>query len=95
MRKHTESRLDDDKNDEAEDLTRPDPFAAAAENADLRAFLDCLGKLDSKHQTCILEAYYYGYTHDEIAERNATPVGTVKSWIRRGLARIKECLDHD
>jgi RNA polymerase sigma-70 factor (ECF subfamily) len=37
-------------------------------------------------------AYYYGYTHEEISKRMSTPVGTVKSWIRRGLARVKECL---
>ena len=37
-------------------------------------------------------AYYYGYTHEEIAARLPAPLGTVKSRIRRGLAQIKECL---
>ena len=36
-----------------------------------------------------------GLTYAEIAERAAVPLGTAKSWIRRGLARLKECLDRD
>jgi RNA polymerase sigma-70 factor (ECF subfamily) len=34
-------------------------------------------------------------TYAELAERGAVPLGTVKSWVRRGLARLKECLDDD
>ena len=34
-----------------------------------------------------------GLTHEELATRLDTPLGTVKSWVRRGLAQLKECLD--
>jgi len=38
-------------------------------------------------------AYFNGMTHDELAQHLATPLGTVKSWLRRGLMRLKNCLE--
>ena len=37
-------------------------------------------------------AFYDGLTHQELAERLATPLGTIKAWVRRGLARLQTCL---
>jgi RNA polymerase sigma-70 factor (ECF subfamily) len=37
-------------------------------------------------------AYVDGLTHEELAVRFQKPVGTVKSWVRRGLAQLKECM---
>ena len=34
-----------------------------------------------------------GLTYAELAERQAVPLGTMKSWVRRGLLRLKDCLD--
>ncbi len=92
LRKRSESQLNPDTGDEIEDFTLPDPFRSAAHSADLRAFLDCLKLLDGDSQKCVLLAYYYGYTHEEIAAGVSAPVGTVKSKIRRGLIRLRECL---
>lgn len=52
----------------------------------------CLQTLEERKRECIVYAFVEGYTHDQIAQRTATPVGTVKSWIRRGLLALKECL---
>lgn len=52
----------------------------------------CLDALDERKRECIVCAFVEGYTHDQIATRLSTPVGTVKSWIRRGLLALKECL---
>lgn len=52
----------------------------------------CLGQLDDAKRNCIVYAFVEGYTHEQIAKRLTTPVGTVKSWIRRGLLALKECL---
>jgi RNA polymerase sigma-70 factor (ECF subfamily) len=53
---------------------------------------ECLGALDEIKRRGILMAYVGGYTHGEIAGRLRIPLGTTKSWIRRGLSSLRECL---
>ncbi|SEM85550.1 RNA polymerase sigma-70 factor, ECF subfamily [Loktanella fryxellensis] len=53
---------------------------------------DCLHTLDDASRHAILLAHVAGFTHDEIAARTTAPLGSVKSMIRRGLQRLKECL---
>lgn len=71
--------------------------AGAADSADrgagLAALQRCLGQLEAQPRQAVLLAYAFGLTHEELARRLATPIGTVKSWIRRGLERLKRCLD--
>jgi len=52
----------------------------------------CLEQLDAMRRACVVHAFVDGYTHEQIAERLQTPLGTVKSWIRRSLASLKECM---
>ncbi|MGE6784507.1 sigma-70 family RNA polymerase sigma factor [Ensifer adhaerens] len=52
----------------------------------------CLGALDETKRRGILMAYVGGYSHGEIAGRLHVPLGTAKSWIRRGLAALRECM---
>ena len=52
----------------------------------------CLSRLDPQKRQCILHAFVEGYTHEQIARKLDTPLGTVKSWVRRGLIALKECL---
>jgi len=93
LRKRTEVRSEDAGVGEDMADESPDPFSATASSQELRALLACMGQLDPEHRRCLLMAYYEGYTHEEIAARLRAPVGTVKSRIRRGLARVRECLD--
>ncbi|THD81342.1 MAG: sigma-70 family RNA polymerase sigma factor [Phenylobacterium sp.] len=53
----------------------------------------CLGELDARTQTAIRTAFFDGVTYEALARRMDAPLGTVKSWIRRGLARLKGCLE--
>jgi RNA polymerase sigma factor (sigma-70 family) len=53
----------------------------------------CLGELDERTRTVIRTAFFEGVTYEALAVRMETPLGTVKSWIRRGLARLKGCLE--
>ncbi|CDZ34838.1 sigma-70 family RNA polymerase sigma factor [Neorhizobium galegae] len=53
---------------------------------------ECLGALDEIRRRGILMAYVGGYSHGEIAGRLQIPLGTAKSWIRRGLASLRECM---
>ena len=52
----------------------------------------CLQRLDEAPRACVVHAFVDGYTHAQIAQRLNTPLGTVKSWIRRSLASLKECM---
>ncbi len=54
---------------------------------------DCLSRLEGSQQQSILMAYYYGLSRDEISNQLQQPVNTVKSWLRRGLVRLQQCLD--
>jgi RNA polymerase sigma-70 factor, ECF subfamily len=53
----------------------------------------CLGRLTGEQQRCIALAYVEGYSQDQIATAVGSPLGTVKSWMRRGLASLKQCLE--
>ena len=64
--------------------------AADAEARDVRI---CLSRLNDNSRRAIALAFYEGLTHEELAERLGAPLGTVKSWVRRGLQSLKECLD--
>ncbi len=59
---------------------------------DAEALERCLQTLEAQRRDCIVSAFVEGYTHEQIASQLALPVGTVKSWIRRGLLSLKECL---
>ncbi len=52
----------------------------------------CLAALDETKRRGILMAYISGYSHGEIAGRLRVPLGTAKSWIRRGLSALRECM---
>ncbi|MEM7225651.1 MAG: sigma-70 family RNA polymerase sigma factor [Pseudomonadota bacterium] len=62
-------------------------------NGDTRDLRHCLSGLAPAQRDAILLAYIEGYTHDELARRLKSPLGTIKSWIRRGLLRLRECLE--
>ncbi|MGQ0621236.1 MAG: sigma-70 family RNA polymerase sigma factor [Panacagrimonas sp.] len=70
-----------------------DPLARAEEGQGIQRMRECLKDLPPEQRDALLQAYYEGYTHQELAARLHAPLGTVKSWVRRGLARLRECLD--
>ena len=53
----------------------------------------CLETLDEKQRTPIRNAFLNGRTYAELAEQAGVPLGTMKSWIRRGLHRLRECVE--
>jgi RNA polymerase sigma-70 factor (ECF subfamily) len=55
-------------------------------------FDDCIGRLNDRTRQCLTLAFVEGRSHDEIARLTTNPLGSVKSWIRRGLLSLKECL---
>jgi RNA polymerase sigma-70 factor (ECF subfamily) len=53
----------------------------------------CVEALQENYRKALLLAYYYGLSHDELASALKSPLGTVKSWVRRGLLQLRECVD--
>jgi RNA polymerase sigma-70 factor (ECF subfamily) len=53
----------------------------------------CMGELDERTRAVIRTAFFEGVTYEALAKRMDAPLGTVKSWIRRGLLRLKGCLE--
>lgn len=62
--------------------------------ADDRARLEhCMRQLEPKRQGLIRAAFFGGATYEELAQRSGSPLGSVKSWIRRGLLQLRGCLE--
>jgi RNA polymerase sigma factor (sigma-70 family) len=55
----------------------------------------CLDQLEQRQQDAIRTAFFDGLTYAELATRDSVPLGTMKSWVRRGLMRLKDCLGDD
>jgi RNA polymerase sigma-70 factor (ECF subfamily) len=53
----------------------------------------CLEQLKEQQRQVIALAYFKGMTHEELAQQTETPLGTVKTWIRRGLEQLRRCLE--
>lgn len=60
---------------------------------DRGALAGCLGELPETSRQCVLLAFVEGMSHPEISAALAKPLGTVKSWIARGLVTLKLCLE--
>lgn len=70
-----------------------DDEAGLLSHAERRALDECLERLSDDQRRSVALAYLDGSTHEEISTRLSSPLGTVKSWIRRGLQSLKRCLD--
>jgi RNA polymerase sigma-70 factor (ECF subfamily) len=81
--------------DEASEIADGAPLAdAAVVSAQSGSKLaDCLGGLDPKHAAAVRSAFFDGLTYETLAERMDVPLGTMKSWIRRSLQRLRTCMD--
>lgn len=53
----------------------------------------CLDELEARQSAAIRAAFMDGLTYDELAQRTGVPLGTMKSWIRRGLGKLRACLE--
>ena len=73
--------------------TRVDLAGDADHAQSMTALRRCMATLQDEQRKSVLLAYYEGYTHHELSRRLEAPLGTVKSWVRRGLQRLRECLE--
>jgi RNA polymerase sigma-70 factor, ECF subfamily len=71
----------------------PTPVEMLMAGAEAQSVRDCVDTLDAGPKQAIALAFYQGLSHAELADHMRQPLGTVKSWVRRGLERLKSCLD--
>jgi RNA polymerase sigma-70 factor (ECF subfamily) len=70
----------------------PGPADLTALSQDAQRLRACLDELDEGPRKSMILAYYEGLTFAQVAERTSAPLGTVKSWIRRGLIQLRVCM---
>ena len=70
----------------------PGPLERLAASSEAEALERCLQQLDGKQRQSIMLAFFHGLSHSELAGHMKQPLGTVKTWVRRGLERLKGCL---
>lgn len=81
----------DDAPDVADEA--PDPEAQAALSAEGRRIDACLKELDADRAAAVVGAYVEGSSYQELADRNGVPLNTMRTWLRRSLIKLRECLN--
>jgi RNA polymerase sigma-70 factor (ECF subfamily) len=71
----------------------PGPEQLLMQAAQAQSIQGCMGQLSAEQQQSLALAFYQGLSHAEVADHLSQPLGTVKSWLRRGLQARKGCLD--
>ena len=70
----------------------PTPIESLQLSADSKALARCMTRLEALHRQAIALAFYHDLSHSEVAEQLSLPIGTVKTWIRRGLEQLRVCM---
>jgi len=77
---------------EALESSDPSPIDVLSMDAEARALAHCFSRLEGLHRQAIALAFYHDLSHSEVAQQMKLPLGTVKTWVRRGLERLRTCL---
>ncbi len=68
------------------------PLERLVQSAVSKSLFSCLQRLAARERQTIALAFLHGLTHAELADHLKEPLGTVKTYVRRGLAQLKDCL---
>ena len=68
------------------------PIEALQMSGDAKALAWCMSALEGAHRQVVALAYYHDLSHSEVANQMKLPIGTVKTWIRRSLEKLRVCL---
>jgi len=93
--RHSAESLDEHEGEGAAAIedTQPGPLGLLEQAADALAIRDCLDSIDGSQRQCLALVYYQGFSHSEVAAHIGSPIGSVKVWLRRGLDKLKRCLE--
>jgi RNA polymerase sigma-70 factor (ECF subfamily) len=92
VRKKTEVSIEEESEVLEAAADTPDPLAKREMTEELRRLLACMGRLDEERRRLVLFAYYGGWSREQLATKFEKPVNTIKTWLRRALMEIRECL---
>jgi RNA polymerase sigma-70 factor (ECF subfamily) len=70
----------------------PDPLDVSQASEQALALHQCLARLEARQREVVSLAYLRDLSHSELAQQLRLPLGTVKTWIRRGLEQLRGCL---
>jgi len=92
VRKRAEVSIEEEPEamDVAADL--PNPLARRELAEDVRRLMGCIERLEPERQSLVLLAYRNGWSREQLAAKLGKPVNTIKTWLRRSLLEIRECL---
>lgn len=84
-----------DEEDESGTVQDSRPGAEARLQAldDARRVVDCMGQLEPDRAAAVRGAYLQGLSYQQLAERHSVPLNTMRTWLRRSLLRLKECIE--
>lgn len=68
------------------------PMENAATRSDTKALMQCMKQLAPLQRQAFALSYFQGLAHEQLAIQLAQPLGTVKTWLRRGLETLKNCM---
>jgi RNA polymerase sigma-70 factor (ECF subfamily) len=68
------------------------PEQAEASRGERTRIDNCLGQLDADKADAVRGAYLDGYSYEELSERHNVPLNTMRTWLRRSLIKLRECL---
>ncbi|MFO1349290.1 MAG: sigma-70 family RNA polymerase sigma factor [Gammaproteobacteria bacterium] len=91
-RRRPETSLDEDESVAERADDGPTPLETVLQLSENSALKRCMDILTEQQRTSITLAFFRGLSHQELSELLAIPLGTVKSWVRRGLERLQRCL---
>lgn len=69
------------------------PASELEASSDRARLLRCIGELERRQSNAIRTAFFEGLSYADLAEREGVPLGTMKSWVRRGLLRLRDCME--
>ncbi|WP_296950547.1 sigma-70 family RNA polymerase sigma factor [uncultured Massilia sp.] len=72
---------------------RATPIETLALSRDASALAYCMSVLEGVHRQVLGLAFFHDLSHSDVAQQMALPIGTVKTWIRRSLDKLKTCLE--
>ncbi|QND51707.1 sigma-70 family RNA polymerase sigma factor [Phyllobacterium sp. 628] len=71
----------------------PNPEQSAIASGETRRINDCLNQLDTERASAVRGAYLNGESYELLAIRHRVPLNTMRTWLRRSLMKLKECLE--